>query len=80
MQITKVTVGLSMKVQPVRFEPFDVHVGVEVSLTEKDDARESLRQARDLVSHQLEEAIREEVSKFYGPGSGERALAKAKEA
>jgi hypothetical protein len=80
VQITKVTVGLSMKVQPVRFEPFDVHVGAEAALNEKDDPREGLRQVRDLVSNQLEEAIREEVSKFYGPGSGERALAKAKEA
>ncbi len=80
MHVSKITVGLTMKVQPVRFEPFDAHVGVELTLTEKDSPQEAIRQAREMVSFHLEEAIREEVSKFYGPGSGERALAKAKEA
>lgn len=80
MKVEKVTIGLSMKVQPIRFEPFDVHVGVEVSVDPGEDPTEVFLQARELLSHQLETAVRDEVNKFYGPGSGERALSKAKEA
>lgn len=74
MFISKVAIGLTMKVMPEKFEPFDATAFVEYSLVEGDDPNKAKLQALDFTSHMLEEALRTQLDKFYGTNAKFRCL------
>ena len=74
MRVSKINLQLSMKVQPVRYEPFDVSTGAEVELTEGEDPVQAHRQLEDFVSSVLEQALVEQLDKYYGAGTGHTVI------
>jgi hypothetical protein len=74
MKIKTISLHLSMKVQPERFEPFDVGVGYTVELDDTDDPTWVREQVRKLAHEALITTLRDELNKIYGPGKANVAL------
>lgn len=79
MHVSKIAVNLSMKVQPVRFEPFEVGTFVEVTLNEGDDINKAREIARFLAADMLETNLKHELDNLYGSDTANKVLNGLKE-
>lgn len=73
MYTSKVSVTLTMKVQPRRFEPFDVGVFVEVTRDAQDcgadgpSKEDALNEAHRQASAALTRILEQELTERFGP-------------
>jgi hypothetical protein len=77
MRVSKIGIGMGMKVSPQRFEPFDVSTYVEVEMHEGEDVEQAKALAQSHASAHLQRAMRHELDNIYGPGTAERILGRA---